>query len=479
MINRIELWDFESHEHTVLEDISPALNLFCGDSNAGKTSIVRALKLAAYNDFDPKSVRIGAKKCVVQVDTDKGRVKVTRGEKHNLWEVTKTGQNTQYFDKVGVNTVPDAEEVIGLNVVTLGDVQIPVNIMDQLESHFMLAGVGDKKASGSMRAQIVDEISGLSGIEGLIKDVGLDHHRYGRDIKETETQMEAVRSQLHSEEELKKEGEILDSAGKELSDHDAMVTLAVEGEELEKRANETKRDISLLDSSLRSIPDIDAATEEMKNADILLSGLKSAEVVLQAGNLAYGRLEALKNDLAKIPDTDAAMVEMSKADGLMSRVGSSQEILERGAAAADRLDVLGKTMASIPDIETAMEFVSKSTKSFQILLLASDVLNRWTAASTNMKLLEERGKTILKALEAEKEIAISQDRLDLLKASEAFAESLRVVVASIAETKRRIEQNDVELQAAEKERDALLASIKTCPLTLKPVSKECMEGVTA
>ena len=171
MIKRLELIDFESHKHTIIDDFSNGLNLLVGDSNSGKSSLLRAIKLAAYNMYDPGCVRIGATKCVVRVDTDKGYVKVVRGPKVNEWEVCKNGEAPEKFQKVGKNIVPQAAEVMGLKLVTLGDVEFPVNVMSQLESHFMLSGVGDKNATGSMRAQIVDEISGLSGFEPLVKDL--------------------------------------------------------------------------------------------------------------------------------------------------------------------------------------------------------------------------------------------------------------------------------------------------------------------
>jgi AAA15 family ATPase/GTPase len=67
MLKSIEIWNFESHEHTLIDNLSEGLNLICGESNAGKTSIVRALRLVAYNEFDPDSLRVGAKTCKVRV----------------------------------------------------------------------------------------------------------------------------------------------------------------------------------------------------------------------------------------------------------------------------------------------------------------------------------------------------------------------------------------------------------------------------
>lgn len=427
MIKRIELWDFESHEHTVLDDISPALNLLCGESNSGKTSIIRALKLAAYNEFDPRSVRVGATKCVVQVDTERGRVKVTRGTKDNLWEITRNGQKPQYFDKVGVHIVPEAEEIIGLKIVTLGDVEVPVNIMDQLESHFMLAEVGGKDASGSMRAQIVDEISGLSGIEGLIKDVSLDHHRFGREIKETEKAMEEVRAQLHPEADLKVEAGILEKAEKELTDQKTMLGLAVEGE-----------------------------------------SLISNEAAIRQ------KLVALERDLQAIPDTDVALAEIEKASAKSDRAATAEDLYLRWVVADSRLERIGKELVGMPDCQAASGFINEAEAKARVLAKIEEVLGRWRKADQDLKAKQKRLQEIGDVPAAQVEIAMAQSLIVRQTEAEEMLRLSKRLSVSILGMQQKLEENDRALKAAEKERDAILASVTTCPLTLKPVSKECL-----
>jgi predicted nucleic acid-binding Zn-ribbon protein len=431
MIQRIEVWNFESHEHSVLEDLSPGLNLLLGDSNSGKTSIsARALKLVAYNDFNPRSVRTGATHCVVQVDTDKGRVKVTRGPKHNAWEVTKTGQQTQYFDKVGVNIIPEVSEIIGLNIVTLGDVKVPVNIMDQLESHFMLAGVGDKDATGSMRAQIVDEISGLSGIESIIKDVSLDNTRFGREIKEIEKQMAVVRGQLHPEPPLKEEEEVLTKAEQELKDSAMMLSLMDEGNDLMNKVNSASRQISDLN-----------------------------------------RRES------EIPNTALAIQEISRAEELTVRAVSAGNLHRDGVISAGRLAGINKILAGMPDVQQAACFLNESDTASRVLVNATDIYGRWKSASRDVVVKQDMDRKIVEALKSSVEMGKAQDAVTKRGEAETLLWEAQQKMASLAGLQDRIKDYERLLKDAEKERDDLLALIKTCPLTLKPVFKQCMEGV--
>ena len=73
MITRIELTNFMSHEHTVLEP-APGLTVLVGPNNCGKSAVVAALQILAYNDSSKYVVRHGEKECTVRVETDDGHL---------------------------------------------------------------------------------------------------------------------------------------------------------------------------------------------------------------------------------------------------------------------------------------------------------------------------------------------------------------------------------------------------------------------
>lgn len=209
MLESIEIKNFENHEHTVINDLSKEFNLICGPSNVGKTSIVRALAVVAYNAFNLGSVRLGAKYCEITVKTDKGTVRARRGKGINEWDVTQLNGKKEHYQSIGKNVLDEVSAIIGLRVIKLGENNIKVNMMDQLESHFLLAEVDGENASGSLRAQIIDEISGITGIETLIRDVALDNTRFARDVKKFEDENARLVLQLHNEKEIEQEENLL------------------------------------------------------------------------------------------------------------------------------------------------------------------------------------------------------------------------------------------------------------------------------
>lgn len=425
MLKKIEIWDFESHEHTILDDLSDGLNLICGESNSGKTSIVRALKLVAYNDFDPASVRVGAKKCKVMVESDRGKVTVERGKKVNLWTVEPKGGKKEELRAVGVSVVPQAAEIIGLKMVKLGDVEVPVNIMDQLESHFMLSSVGGDKASGSMRAQIVDEISGLSGIEGVIKDVSLDRHRFGREVKRIEDEMNVTISKLHDEDRIAEDEAVVDEAQKLVDENEECLTLAGEFENTHAEYVSMQDDINNLQGSLKALPDHERAIKAADGVEESLSKAVSADKTHKEAMHVSEEVKVLEDresELDRIGDPSKYIESCNKALDDAQNASTMHE---------DYLDSSG-------EVETREKWLS--------------------GIGDPSVAIEKANKTLEKAE----------------KANTLFAES---VFEGGLENKLNDDLKDLDkkLVDLESQREKLLSEVKVCPLTLGAVSDECME----
>ena len=71
MITRIELTNFMSHEHSVIEPAA-GLTVLIGPNNCGKSAIVAALQILCSNENSTYVMRHGAKEVSVKVETDDG-----------------------------------------------------------------------------------------------------------------------------------------------------------------------------------------------------------------------------------------------------------------------------------------------------------------------------------------------------------------------------------------------------------------------
>ncbi len=102
MIRRIELVNFMSHAHTVIEPAA-GLTVLVGPNNCGKSAVVAALQILCRNDNSTYVLRHNERACSVTVETDDGH-KIT-------WGRTKTSPryeiNGVSFDRLDRSAVPD------------------------------------------------------------------------------------------------------------------------------------------------------------------------------------------------------------------------------------------------------------------------------------------------------------------------------------------------------------------------------------
>lgn len=307
--------------------VNDSHTFFANDIYTHNTSIIRALKLVAYNEFDPKSVRVGEKSCAVEVITDKGRVKVTRGDDH-IWEVQKHGEKTQHYEKIGKNILPEAAEVVGLSMVKLGDIEMPVNIMNQLEGHFMLSELNGKNATGSLRAQIIDEISGLSGIEGIIKEVSLDNHRWGREVKQLEDRVEEIAAQKHDPELLDEEEALLTKVKKAIDDKAECDEIIEAIEDLcDKVVTEGER-IEEIEDELKTLPDDKEASDCLDVALASLQTAKDAQKLLESWQEASREARDIKDELGEELDVETAEKLLTEAEKHSAKAKAMKELYD-------------------------------------------------------------------------------------------------------------------------------------------------------
>lgn len=155
MIKTVEIEGFQAHQHTKI-DLVPGVNVIVGETNAGKSSVLRAITWVASNwpQGDEFVSRYGGDVCRVTVTTERGVVVRERSKKFNGYRVTPDGGDELTFKDIR-GAVPD--EVTA--VLDLRD----VNMQQQFEKLFLL---------GMPPGQVSRYLSDLLGLEAVEAVVG-------------------------------------------------------------------------------------------------------------------------------------------------------------------------------------------------------------------------------------------------------------------------------------------------------------------
>jgi len=426
-IKSVELWNFENHEHLLIDGLTPGFNLIVGDSQAGKTSVVRAIMLVCFNVFEQQWVRVGAKTCEVDLTTCRGSVHVKRGKGVNEWRLKTTDGNVQEFEKIGARTVlSEVVDIVGMKAVELGDAVLNVSVMDQLGGHFLLEEMDGKKATGSFRAQVIDEISGLSGFETLVKDINLDSKRASKSVRDAEKTIEDINAKMHDEVMLTEERKLLEGVEKLIESYvecmeavEAMRELFVDYEEVLRIEHE-------VECELDSLPNVDQAEVNLLSAEESLGVTEQAsDVLIKSLSVAVSEVEC-ETLLVKMPDLEIHGALLDEVGGEFETLTEFSDLvvdfaeLERSCKAAE-VELVGIPSAFPDDlIEADVDLVS-----------ASEMFGLFKELSSSNDAVNSATRALSSAVKSVKELS--------------------------------------------KEHDDFVATVEVCPLTLAPITAECLE----
>jgi exonuclease SbcC len=294
MITRIELVNFMSHEHTIIEP-SRGLTVLVGPNNCGKSAVVAALQILSHNEPAEYAIRHGAREARIAVTTSEGdeiewRRKRSGGASYTL--------NGKLFDRLGRNKVP--EEVS--RALRLSKVEAPAgSATNDFDLHF-----------GEQKSPVF-----------LLDQQGAPAAQFFASSSDAEKLMRM--QSLHKEKVRDAKGRRADRAANIATVDDTLRALEpVEG--IEKRVDEAERGFEELQS----------ASEKEAAAERLAAELsRMSQAVAGAG----AREEAL-SFLSKPPVPE----ETGPLEGLISRLEREELTLRR----AEAIDKAAKSLAGPP-----------------------------------------------------------------------------------------------------------------------------------
>jgi exonuclease SbcC len=187
-IKHVEIKNFQSHEYTLIE-FKDGLNTIIGESNSGKTSILRAIRWCFDND--PKGtdfITTGRDDCSVTVAFSDGTSitrKRTRNDSGTYDVVGKTVQPdgtvskwTQTYKGFANNLPIEIANIHQMPKINLTkDICTHLNMMSQLDGPFLVA------ESPQTKATIIGRLTGTQIIDLAIKDTNKNILNNSKTIK--------------------------------------------------------------------------------------------------------------------------------------------------------------------------------------------------------------------------------------------------------------------------------------------------------
>lgn len=192
MISNLILRNFQSHKKTIL-NFSPNVNAIIGQSNSGKTAILRGLFWAIYNrpsglsfisywNRDKKGNPIKPTSVTI---ADKCAIKRIRSSELNGYEIIDRMEDDPkiVLEAIGMDVPEQVEKILNIG---------EVNIQRQMDAPFLLS------ESASEVARFLNKEIRLDLIDKILSNAESKRRKYNSDIKQYEVEIESIGKELET-----------------------------------------------------------------------------------------------------------------------------------------------------------------------------------------------------------------------------------------------------------------------------------------
>lgn len=315
-ITRIELTNFQSHAHSVLE-LSAGVNALTGLNSHGKSAVLRALAWALWNNRRGSGfIREGADRVEVRIDWADGRKLIRSRTRKNggTYELIYPNGEITTLSGVGSDLPDEVVRFTGMPKISLiRDSEVPLLYASQLEGAFFLS------ESPSTRAAIVGRLTGAHVADAALRETAAEIQRTRRELaRATERQQS------------------LATAMEEFADLPALGVKLATARELLSQVETRQDKLAALEDLKKRFATVQAERDE-------LAGRRQAllEVVGEARTVS----DLLQNQLlrlAQLSELDIRWADTQKArtetEDFLSRFpGFARPLLERAARKLERL----------------------------------------------------------------------------------------------------------------------------------------------
>jgi DNA repair exonuclease SbcCD ATPase subunit len=321
MISRIVIRNFQRHRELRV-DLSPTVTTICGDSNAGKSSIRRALFWLAFNrPAGDGFVSWNQDECQISVKVDDQSIKRKRSKNLNQYFIGK-----QQLDHVGTGVPQAVVNLLNLDHLNF-QVQIPSHSFPRCDPAFWFSltpGACAAELNGIVNLGLIDRtLSNLaSDFRKVRAEIGVIEER----LRDTEKKADALVWTERADVDLKMIEEIqqridakastIDRVERSVLDWGKASTEALNAGERERRGKEA---ILAMDRALRGhdeIKRLQSLVEQLEQAEqdaaVMIPDLTKLESLLSKIGERKRKIGSLESLVAKIEEADAETREASE-----------------------------------------------------------------------------------------------------------------------------------------------------------------------
>lgn len=340
-IRELELNNFQKHSHLKLE-FTDKVNILYGESDAGKSCIIRAIKWIFFNQG--KDVRKEeTKKTSVKVTLDNNvTVEKIKSNTVNAYILYKDGEEKR-FDSIGKTIPEEIKNALQVRTVEVDKNSINLNVADQITLPFLIG------ESATFRSKLFNKLTGNDITDKVFQSLNKDILQINRETKLEEEHLKEQEVQL-KETEIEKDK--IDETYEIFYDkYERLKTLYERYEKIKIYAEELNNINSNLEDTNKKLKDIKSIPEKVLT-DLNEEAIK-LDKLLDLNNKIISikeKIKITKEKLANanIPEVDIDILkekckELERLRDLYSRILDIERIEVESDCDIDRYSDLIKS----------------------------------------------------------------------------------------------------------------------------------------
>lgn len=380
MINSIAIKWFESHQDTLIK-LHPGVNILIGESDNGKSSIIRAIKWNAHNrpqgnsyrddKLDPENKKDKLKLTEVNIKYDKKNILRAR-------DGTPGGVNHYQIEnneplRALRSDIPDEIQ----EITRIKDVNIQTQ--HPLDQYFL---IGDKPGQ---TAKEFNKVAGLVVMDKATADINSQVRSCNSMIKMTKLEIDTRLEEIE-------DTEWVDSAEKMALKLEDLILKVMDGQEVCHGLDSVIHEMNKVDTEIAKYSMIDKAVEE-------LDKLKTEQKQLSVKSSGYKKLADVLGDLHKMDNKLTHYDYLVQADLETKKLGTMLADLFNKKSACDALsnliitlndvDLQLNTTADIDKASTALKKLNSDKTRIEIqkdhIVEIEAVLERFSTNKKDLK----------------------------------------------------------------------------------------------
>lgn len=461
-IEAVHLRGWQSHIDSRF-NLGPGLNVITGPSDAGKTSIIRAVRWVAFNDpageaFINKAV--GETQVVIALSNGVVVEKRRRSGK-TAYMLQIPGDEPKIFEK---SEVPEeVKTVLGIVKQSFGDFAATLNFSFQLDAPFLIS---EPPSAG---AKVLGRIAGTEVIDMAIKSVAKDNYKANQDRLQSNKDIERIGKEL-------KDFEDLDTLKNQLEACEYLI------EQVDIAATKKDRLTAHKDTYVVASTKITELAQELDRlaivedleVDILNMGKAQQRYDTLLG--LHSRLGHLENSIA---DLTHQLDSYSRVDALFDEVATLEKDRTRLSLLSNLAIVYKKYTEEVKRINNLLASTADLDIASELLTTVNSTASRLGRLQHVANAYQENASSIAryqKAVQVTNGISGVADLLAEIDAGRGRLQRLAGLTATYNVKRRTFAQANTDERSAgikvdtyQQELKTIWASLKVCPLCERSV----------